>query len=223
MAWTLSSYASIVFNDAPVWYLPTGLTISIWAKPSGGAGPLLEKYGGPYEWTFGYANSTVYAWCYDDTTSSSIGRAGANGYDPLQWTHLTFSFNGGTSYTDTTLYANGIYAGGAAFITNYPGPFASIRDTTKNVVHGGSSSGLGGPLIGSFAELCVHNVCLTQQEIKQEMRYPGSVKRGLILYIPGSTNRLDCSGQGINSTTDTASNYTGIYLPPIIGRNEILV
>lgn len=70
---------------------------------------------------------------------------------------------------------------------------------------------------GKAAYVCMHNVILTAEEMRMQMLYPGSVRRGLKLFVPlwGGSPEGDYSGGG-NSGTVNGATVSGDN-PPICG------
>lgn len=217
MPWNISS-ASYAWFGGPTLFSTSGFTITAWYRWTSGAGPILERYTGPsYGFTFGAFSSAFYTWFYDNSGFYTyIGRAGGFTFTSGQWVHLAVTYNGGSSYTDVVTWANGSAITAGSFSN---GSFTTLQTAgDAPLATGGTSGGLGGSHVAAVSDLCVHNVQLTADEIKQQMRFPGTVRRGMTMYLPGSSTRSDYSGNAYNPSTDTATNYSGADRPPISGR-----
>ena len=99
------------------------------------------------------------------------------------------------------------------------GDFPLTMQATATVVRIGNRALVGNTdeFDGQIAHAQAFNVALTQNEIRQTMRYPGSIRRGLIRFFPlwGGSPEGDYSGNNNSGTISGATLSTNN--PPING------
>lgn len=143
------------------------------------------------------------------TTNTDISSYGA-------WYHVAVSYNNANTANVPTIWINGV----SSAITAATSPSGTRQtDAAQNLIVGNNLTGASGTrsfdgLISMVQQFKA--VTLTDGEVLQAMRYPGSVRRGLVLFAPYfNTTAVDYSG---NANIGTSSGpTTSVIGPPISG------
>ncbi len=134
----------------------TGFTISAWVnRSSATTGGIAAKYdaaAGGAEYIFGFLNSDIYGWIYDNSNGAYYGRIATGVGTTSQWDYLVFSWadpDAARADADFDIFQNGTKVDDAAF----DGGFPTIRNTTQAFGIGNWTSGLGPGVVGKIDEV----------------------------------------------------------------------
>lgn len=206
-----------------------GGAIVAWIRPTGWGegnfGRIAQKDDGPSNgWGFLVDNSAAFGGnteCINFYHWWSTGPVVAVWETPTSsialnaWQHVAIVYNKGSTSNDPVLYINGV----SQTITETTAPAGTAVDDAASDLYIGDRADSLRCFVGQLAHIHAYKgVTLSAGEIRQLMRYPGSIRRGLAAYWPlwgTSSPEPDYSGNG-NSGTVTGAT-AGTTEPPING------
>lgn len=151
-------------------------------------------------------------WDYDTTNMAS-----ASSESTLvtgQWMHIAVVHNSTTKRGE--LYVDGV--GPLTLTLDTQGATTQVSPTSHHLFLGNRADN-DRTFHGALAFPTAHGLGLTAGEIQQQMRWPGSVRRGLVGFWPLLSSEAgvepDYSGQGVTGTVTGALSSTSA--PPVCG------
>ena len=136
-----------------------------------------------------------------------------------RWAHVGFTWPGSNSANTVNIYVSGTAA--TEYSTLGSGSGSRVSDTIRNI-NIGNRGDTTSTFNGKLAHLHLYNTVLNEGEIKQLMKFPGSITNKLVGYWPligTSSTEPDLSGNGHNGVVTGAIN--SIDEPPINGMFTI--
>lgn len=199
-----------------------GVTCSVWINPSGAGesngGRIYQKGNGQTT----VAPGTIFRIGANqilrlviDTTGTSIAReSNNNAWTVNTWTHVAYTWTGAVDSTTVGFYANGT----ETTYQNTASATGSVSsEAALNLWIGNDDTGARS-YPGLMAYFQLFNRVLIREEIRQTMRFPGSLPNGLVAFYPmhGTSVGRDISPVGRSQATITGV-FTHLNEPPISG------
>lgn len=187
-----------------LWFKITDVTISGRLVDHRGSGTVGNRFGP----TFFFTTTNDKVGFYHDFTTSSVSWTELSDNTITQdiWYFYAVTYNSSSSSNDPIIYRNGV----AVSLIDVSPSGTQNHNTSSELCFGAAQQG-SNYLTGNLAHIQLFNRVLSPEEIKQIMRFPGSIVNGRTGYWPlfGSASpEPDYSGNGNHGTVTGAIKGT---------------